>query len=239
MATIRDINNGTQPNFSVLPSDRTANGINIPTTHNPSVLTKRLPFLEVQSLGLRKSIALAVTLGPLLFTLFPPRRPKPILPPVPDGVERIFIKGLVASPSKIDDSKAPILFVHGCYGSADVLAVLSHIGQKKHSLPLVIVVVDQYGAQLRKTNQISGLSRYINWMKIDPTLFLRMTYSNGYTVLNTPQRITYAHSLYGDANTQNLPDEVPDGFTEQMNKEESIIWPSQMLQPFVNAHRVF
>ncbi|KAF8981054.1 hypothetical protein BDQ17DRAFT_897930 [Cyathus striatus] len=73
-----------------------------------------------------------------------------------------------------------------------------------------------------------GLPIYINWFKIDPTVLLRMTLSgNAYTALSTPCRsqqtffgVSYARSLYSSGSGE---DTVPEGFMDQMNKEESII----------------
>ncbi|KAF8989102.1 Alpha/Beta hydrolase protein [Cyathus striatus] len=270
-------------------------------------------------LGLAKSLALATAFTPLLLTLFPPTRPKPHLPPLPAGIERIFIpissgqlEVLVSHPpSGVDKAKAPILFVHGGYGSAwcwthwvsyfsgregrvvyavslsghgdstrppyfhllpksyfakDVLAVLSYISEQAHPLPPVLVghsaggglaqyVLDCYGHQLREENKISGmicvspfppsggLPVYTNWLRIDPTVLLRMTLSgNAYTALNTPRRVSraffgvsHARSLYANDSGE---DTVPEGFMRQMNKEESIIWPSTMMLPFVDTQRV-
>ncbi|KAF8989087.1 hypothetical protein BDQ17DRAFT_1373532 [Cyathus striatus] len=84
-------------------------------------LTTRYPT----GLGLAKSLALAAAFIRLL-TLFPPRRPKPLLPPLLDGIERRFIpissgqlEVLVSHPPNgPEQAKAPILFVHGGYGSA-------------------------------------------------------------------------------------------------------------------------
>ncbi|TFK38943.1 Alpha/Beta hydrolase protein [Crucibulum laeve] len=269
--------------------------------------------------------AAAVPIVILLFKVLS-SKPAPVLPPLPKGVQRIYIPAgdkkeqlelLVAeagpyeSEGTEEEAKAPLLFVHGGYGSAfcwthwityfsqrgrkvyaislsghgrstrpwfftlrtkfyfaqDVLSALDYISsQRPAASPLLVghsaggglsqYIVHKYGLELKAESKLSGLVLvspfpptggipvYLNWLRLDPFLFIRMFLRLGdpSTVLDTPKRVSRAFfgreytSLH--SSTRSEPDTVPDGFMGQMNKEESIVWPSGMMLPFVDTRRV-
>lgn len=86
--------------------------------------------------------------------------------------------------------------------------------------------------------------RYINWLFLDPWLIFRM-FLDPYRILSTPRLSSraffgenYSRSLHPSRDATQQIDTVPEGYMQQMTKEESVAWPNGMNFPFINTQRV-